>query len=378
MHAASHHQQEARELDQRSPALPFWLLLPGLVLGMLLSAALLSGASDGSVNLFWLLLYFVVLPCVGLLFSLAFLRRDARGLAGLLLHLPWLPAGWSRTLLALDEGHRRLWFFCGSQCLVLGVAFGNILAYLLILLFRDVYFGWQSTLLDADAAAAIFRFFAWPWRFWEAAQADQQLIVCTRVGAMGLFEPADSSPDCHRQWWRYLLAAQLCYSLLPRSLMWFWSWRALVRASKGIAGQTATMQIDPVPPTKVLAPLARTLQGPYLLVRWDAVPDAVQAEVQARIGVPQAILHAGPLATAEQEQASLAAKGARVILLKGWEPPMARLGDYLDLQPAAGCLLPLDWNTTGLAPLRDNYLQEWQRFCALHPGWQVLQPEVAA
>jgi len=378
MPAASYRQPEARDQDDLRPTLPFWLLLPGLLLGALLSAALLRGNADGSVNLFWLLLYFVVLPCAGLLLSLLFLRREARGLAGLLLHLPWLPAGWSRMLLALDENHRRLWFFCGSQCLVLGVAFGNILAYVLILLFRDVYFGWQSTLLDADAAAALFRLFAWPWRFWEAAQADQQLVLCTRVSVQGLPDQIAFGPDCHRQWWRYLLAAQLCYSLLPRGLLWFWSWRVLLRAGTSAAQLAATEQAELASPVRILAPLARTLQGPYLLVQWDAVPDSVQAEVQASIGVPQVVLQAGPLATAEQEQASLQARGTRVILLKGWEPPMARLGDYLEQLPAAGWLLPLDWNDAGITALRAAYLQEWQRFCALHPGWQVLQPERVA
>jgi len=350
------------------------LLLPGLMIGALVSAALLRGDAAGRVNLFWLLLYFVVLPGMGLLLTLLFLRRDARGLAGLLVKLPWQPAGWSRLLLALDEGQRRLWFFCSSQCLVLGIALGNILAFLLILLFRDVYFSWQSTLLDDDTAAAWFHFFALPWGFWESAQVDEQLVLCTRVTLQDAGFSGDLNSNCHRQWWQYLLAAQLCYSLLPRTLLCLWSWQLLRRAANNAMQAAVEAAPESTPGPKVLAPLAYQLQGPFDLVHWDALPATAVAALQARIGVPRQAFHAGPLASVEQEAASLQSTGTRVILLKGWEPPMARLGDYLDRLPATGWLLPLDWNETGLLPLRANYLEEWQRFCALHTGWQVLQP----
>lgn len=350
------------------------LLLPGLAIGALVSVALLRGDGAGRVNLFWLLLYFVVLPGVGLVFTLLFLRRDARGLAGLLVKLPWQPAGWSRLLLTLDDGQRRLWFFCSSQCLVLGMALGNILAFLLILLFRDVYFSWQSTLLDDEAAAALFRFFALPWGFWEGAQVDEQLVLCTRVTLQDAGFIGDINTNCHRQWWQYLLAAQLFYSLLPRGLLCLWSWQLLRRAVNNTPQGGVAATSDQASIAKVLAPLAYQLEGPFLLVHWDAVPTTVLAALQARIGAPEQMLHAGPLASAEQEAASLQPAGTRVILLKGWEPPMARLGDYLERLPATGWLLPLDWSEAGLVPLRGTYLEEWQRFCALHPGWQVLQP----
>lgn len=360
-----------------TPALPAVLFGVGLVLGGAVSALLLRGDAQGGVNLFYLLLYLVVMPVLGLLLTLLFLRANARGLAGLVLRLPGLPDNWSRMLLGLDEGQRRLWFFLASQAGVLGLACGNLLVYLLILLFRDVNFGWQSTLMDTQTATRLFAVFATPWQFWESAQATEELVLCTRVTLQQPAEVLLDSFNCHRQWWRYLLAAQLCYSLLPRTLLCLWAGWRLARDSEPEA--TTPLVAAPVAAGAAapLAPLQQRLDGPYVRVRWDAVPDMVLKQVDQLVGQPVQDLAAGPLASAAQEQAALASSRVPVIFVKAWEPPMARLGDFLDQCATPGLLLPLDWEhgSDTLCPLRTVHREEWQRFCATHPNWRLLLPE---
>ena len=358
------------------PALPAALFAVGLALGGAVSALLLRGGAQGGVNLFYLLLYLVVMPVLGLLLTLLFLRPNARGLAGLALRLPGLPDSWSRMLLGLDQGQRKLWFFFASQAGVLGLACGNLLVYLLILLFRDVNFGWQSTLMDTHTATRLFAFFATPWQFWESAQASEELVLCTRVTLQPSAQALFDSVNCHRQWWRYLLAAQLCYSLLPRSLLCLWAGWRLARGTEPEAPAPAVAVTAPLA-SAPLAPLLQRLDGPYARVRWDAVPDTVLEQVDRILGPPAQDLAAGPLAAMAQEQVALTPSRVPVVLVKAWEPPMARLGDFLQQCATPGLLLPLDWEHSSgtLCPLRTVHREEWQRFCATHPNWRLLLPE---
>jgi hypothetical protein len=69
-----------------------------------------------------------------------------------------------------------------------------------------------------------------------------------------------------------------------------------------------------------------------------------------------------------------------VVIVKSWEPPLAELADRLkDIDADADKLiLPLDWNDTGIRQPTPAHLDEWRRFAATLPNWQVLQLETPA
>ena len=354
----------------------------GLLVGFLVALGVLSGDVQGRVNLLYLLLLFAFLPVAGLLLSLVFLLRDsARGLAGLVLDLPFWPRPWQRRLFALGGGGaRRHWYFYQSQLLALSFGLGGLAAFFILLVGSDVSFVWRSTLLEAGDLLPALRLLALPWLFWPEAQPSLELLQ--RTQDFRLAEP-DFDAATLGSWWKYVLAAQCTYNLLPRSLMLLAARRRYLRASAAASVAPAPpplrKRLNSAPSAGHLAPLVHEVEEGWTLVDWAGAPDFCLDWLQSRLGAPAARLRAGPLAGAEEEEASLVAAGQRVVLVKSWEPPMGELRDYLER--ADGLLLPLDWEEREVRPVRDVHLQEWRRFCGTLPHWRVLQPapaEVAA
>ena len=63
----------------------------------------------------------------------------------------------------------------------------------------------------------------------------------------------------------------------------------------------------------------------------------------------------------------------QLLIVKGWEPPLAELSDFM--QNGRGYLLPLDWKEDDILPLSKSHLDEWRRFIKALPNWQLLQLE---
>jgi hypothetical protein len=323
-------------------------LLLGVITGMLLGWPLLSGDSQGQVNLLAVLVLLALLPLVTLLFSLgALMRRKDHGMRLLWQWLP-LPASWRQRLRALRVGGDSFWWlFYAGQWLAVGFSLGNLTAFGLLLLFTDLHFIWRSTLLQTGDLLPWLRAIASPWRWWDAAQPSLEWLAQSRDDRLG---GGNRGLD---DWWRFLLAAQLCYALLPRLALAAWASRHLERRRTRSAATPARPQSGPADP---LPPL---LQSPPADAEWlDAawLPPAIAGQL------PQA---ATPL---EREPP---ADRPLVIVVRAWEPPLAELGDRL--RGRHGLLLPLDWAQDHLREPRPTQLDEWRRFAATLDGWGILQ-----
>jgi len=183
-------------------------------------------------------------------------------------------------------------------------------------------------------------------------------------------------------WWKYILATQLVYSLLPRSLMLLVArqkYRAgmqqnLMRPARDLQSQPINAASD----ENLLARLTRSITLPYTLLDWADVSPTCYGRIQQRLGDAAEIHRIGPL----QHQLVTHSPGnhSLVVLVKSWEPPLAELADRLkDIDSNADKLiLPLDWNDTGIRQPTLAHLDEWRRFAATLAGWQVLQLEAPA
>ena len=323
-------------------------LLLGLIAGMLLGWPLLSGDSQGQVNLLAVLMLLALLPLVTLLFTLgALLRRKDHGMRLLWQWLP-LPASWQQRLRALRVGGDSFWWlFYAGQWLAVGFSLGNLAAFGLLLLFTDLHFIWRSTLLQSGDLLPWLQAIASPWRWWDAAQPSLEWLTQSRDDRL------DGGNRGLGDWWRFLIAAQLCYALLPRLALAAWASRHLERR------QTRSAAGPDRPQTGLAEPLPPLVHQPPAGAEWlDAawLPPAIAGQLpQAPEALGQALPDDRPL----------------IIVVRAWEPPLAELGDRL--RGHNGLLLPLDWAQDRLRAPRPTQLDEWRRFAATLDGWGVLQ-----
>ncbi len=327
------------------------MMLLGLGAGCLLSWPLLAGDHSGQVNLLAVLLWLVGLPVFTLLLTLLALLRQQSWIppAGWQ-HLPLLPANWKLQLRQYRlQGGGFWWLLLNGQWWMLGFSLGAVLALWLLLLFTDLHFVWRSTLLDAQDLAPVLRALAWPWSFWEAAQPSLELLAQTQGNRLALPDP--QAP--FSRWWAFVLAAQLFYVLLPRFLLLLyaaWRLRRLQAPEPAITDMPAGSDPD-------LG--ATTDQWPADALWLDAA--WLPADVVEQLPSP-------PVAFQDWAGESVQ---PLVVVVRAWEPPLAELADRL--RSGNGLILPLAWEGSQLHKPRTAHWQEWRRFVAGLPGWQVLQ-----
>ncbi len=189
--------------------LPIWLYLVAVIFGVVMGVAALQYTPDGRINLMLVWLIWCGLPFIGACISGAMMFRRHQP--------PWLVKfaalpGWK-----LDHQLQlRLWLKLHQLWCLVGV--GILLAFLTLLLFTDLAFGWSSTLIsDPDRIHTIVNLISFHWQsYWPAAVPDAELIESTRF--IRIAPHADSISNAG-DWWPFLLASLLIYNLLPRCLL---------------------------------------------------------------------------------------------------------------------------------------------------------------
>lgn len=354
--------------------IPLVLGLLALLSGFVVTLVFLGGDDEGRVNLLFLLLLFVFVPLAGLVLSVLLLFfNTGQGLANWLLTLPFWPLRWHQTLVHTENAPmRRAWLFYVSQLVGFCLGIGGVLAFMVILLGSDVSFVWRSTLLQAQDLAPLLSLLALPWQFWPEAQPTLALLQMTQDFRLG-----EQSNDARvlGQWWRFALAAQCTFNLLPRGVLLVIAQLLYRRSSRRRSAPLA--RSGPVvsgsgrsgmPAVGQLARVVHDIGLPYQLINWGMAPDPCLDYVATHLGQPLLSLGRGAAAAPD---ASL----AMVVLVKGWEPPLGELQDYLQSLVTGSYLLPVDWDESGVRRLTDVHLEEWRRFAGQLDGWSVLQPE---
>jgi hypothetical protein len=189
--------------------LPFWLYPLAFLLGLLIGAAALRYTPDGRINLMLVWLVWAGLPFVGACLSGVMMFRKQRA--------PWILKFSGVQRWQLDsQSQLRLWLKLHQLwCLS---ALGILVAFLTLLLFTDLAFGWSSTLVNDPALIhKMTQVLSVHWQaYWPSAVPDQTLIEHTRfIRIAPTTEHAVNAGD----WWPFLLASLITYNLLPRVLL---------------------------------------------------------------------------------------------------------------------------------------------------------------
>jgi hypothetical protein len=349
--------------------------LIALMLGLLASVAVLRGDDFGRVNLLSSLSLFALLPSIGLVVTLLLLFLGRRsGIAALLIELPLAPKKLTSLLLTQRSGvSRQTALFSLSQSLTLSFATGNLVGFVLMLLATDVSFVWRSTLLDAATLFPILDTLASPWGFWQAAQPSLEMLNQTQDFRL---QGASLEGNYVGQWWQYLLAAQLCYSIVPRALLWLFANNKFKRAAQlQDSEQDPSHQlavVTPAPESDKLAASVSEIPANAVLFDCAHTSDALLSKIEKSLRV-SASYKAPTSFDFTLDGISPTSTPSFVVVVRSWEPPLAELADsilaaFTAEQRQNLFIAPIDWESNQhqgdhLIQPTVAHTQEWRRFC---------------
>ncbi len=355
-----------------------WLVLEtGLPVNAVNFWSILAGA-QALLSLLWLVAVLPgvrlrALPLLGDLFAL--LQDLARLLPNALVWLFAKLPGDSRSALLAELGRLRkldwlygglrFWLFVrASQVFALMFNVGVVAAFVFIPYVNDPAFGWRSRLLDAEGLHASVELISLPWSpVFPEASLDLEEIRATQYSsiAQSLEQiprgPTVAGNDPWAAWWPFLLASLLCYGLAPRLIFFivaaFQARRKLVGARLDHAEflrlrdrlkrrhvETRSPEADPDggvdsgPGLEAAVPIDLS-SGPLAVMTWCGVDlsEGRLAEcVEQRFGAAPASIHCVGGLDASEDGAALdllgrSSKGAALLVVPAWEPPVA---DYVD------------------------------------------------
>ena len=366
-------QKNEHFLGLRSHSVALGLI--ALTLGLLASVAVLSGDDFGRVNLLYALSLFALLPSIGLVVTLLLLFLGRRsGIAALLIELPLAPKTLTSLLLTQRNGVRRQTaLFSLSQSLTLSFATGNLVGFVLMLLATDVSFVWRSTLLDAATLFPILDTLASPWGFWQAAQPSLEMLNQTQDFRL---RGALLEGNYVGQWWQFLLAAQLCYSIVPRALLWLFANNKFKRAAQlQDSEQDPSHQlavVTPAPESDKLAASVSEIPANAVLFDCAHTSDALLSKIEKSLRV-SASYKAPTSFDFTLDGISPTSTPSFVVVVRSWEPPLAELADsilaaFTAEQRQNLFIAPIDWESNQhqgdhLIQPTVAHTQEWRRFC---------------
>jgi hypothetical protein len=353
---------------QYSQQIVWPLVLIGGIIGLLLSWTVLSGDHLGRVNIFYLLLVYLFIPVLSILFSIfSLVFGKGCNLARITIAIPF----WSLATQSLLRKSQQLnldkyWFLMQSQAAAIAFSIASLACFFTLLIATDLNFVWRSTILEPTDVLPLLEIVAWPWQFWSSAQPSLGLLEMTQDSRL-----VSSSIDnqSYGAWWKFILATQICYSLLLRVILLFITKLWLERKVNSDIELILQSKISCNKPLsnfeEDLAVVSHHLPEDITSLNWDNTPTSVWELIEGNKSLTDKNSPANRHQTIELDDEQL-------VIVKSWEPPLGELDDYLS--NGYGYVQPVDWDSSGLVKLQTKHLHEWQRFITKLPKWKLYVP----
>jgi len=247
-----------------------------------------------------------------------------------------------------------------SQSVAACFSFAAIAAFLALVVFSDLAFGWSTTLdIHSRRLSNGVDIMGMPWDGL-VPNPSRELVAASQFYRLDDAVTAPADAQQLGAWWPFLLMSMICYGLLPRLLVWGFCEHRLrsataraVLATPGIAavmrrldagllradGSGAGPEADatsPAPDAGVAALAAAAVDATIL---WAQAPGG---------GAAEPVHAAGGARSLDDDRALLARLSAAdprpavAVRVKAWEPPMLELLDFLgELREALGDAVPI-------------------------------------
>lgn len=335
--------------------LSFWFYGIALLMGFLMGIAMLEYTPNERINLMLLWIVWCGLPFLGTCVSgvLMFKRRQA----------PWLLRFTPQSHWQIDlQQQRLLWFKLHQLWCLVGV--GILIAFLLLLLFTDLAFGWSSTLInDPQHLASLVKLISFHWQaYWPAAVPDQTLIEATRFVRIS---PSVNGTTNAGDWWPFIIASLITYNLLPRCMLMVVCLVLLKQAEgESLAIPPLAVPLSPTPESIRLNPVDTELQQQSLALWTQA--QIVQWELSSPLAEGVTLGLADWQEDQQRWQALLTMSPKQLLWqVDLWRSPIAELSDKITearargIQQAIRVMLPS-------TSYPSHLLLSWQRFAQQH------------
>lgn len=359
-------------------------------IAILCSVNLLSGDDQGRVNLLHLIVLFVGFPILGFLVSVfSLIAQRPINSAYFITLLPiWSQYAKATQFTLKKQGMIKDWMLIQSQFAAITYSATGLACFLIALLLSDVNFIWRSTLLTSEQFFTVLTVLSWPWSYWDIAQPSLSLVEETKDSRL---TQAYQNLALFGQWWPFLLATQLFYGLLPRLVLLIVSLVNIKNKQKIYTKKTAmpskeirTETFQP-PPSNTYKAVVHTLPKRLLLVNWARFPYSDVEHLFTDVDL-DTTLPSGALISENSLHIMQKTTVPALVLVKAWEPPLAELGDCMQI--SSGLLFPIDVienasienrteeNTVKRMLRKPNQkqMQEWQRFIEKYADWHIFQP----
>ncbi len=202
-----------RNIDAHRPG--FWLLFMAGVLGVVTMVGLMQSTPGQPINLLYLLLVFGPLQWVLMVFALLGVTRDSA---------PYIQPLLAKGLGKFDVPHRLLgsFFFHLTQSMSLAFILSGCFTFVVMLAFRDLSFGWETTFQwDSATLAALLHALATPWAgVWPEAVPSTEWVNQTRFYRLASQTITQDVAGYFGQWWPFVAAYLITYSVIPRAVLW--------------------------------------------------------------------------------------------------------------------------------------------------------------
>ena len=351
------------------------ILFTGAGLGLILAWSVLSGDQQGRVNLLYLLLVYLFLPMASVIIStLSLLSNKGLNLARIISALPLWSKDKTRLLRKAQQFNvEKYWLFYQSNMAALAFSVVSLIVFFVLLVATDINFVWRSTILESKDLYPILEFVALPWQFWSSAQPDLELLILTQDSRL---QTTAEGSLVYADWWRFVLATQLFYSVFLRSILLVGT---RIIFAKKIASDfenklSSKVNFHLQDPGEQLeyATVIHELSQAIVINNWSGVSSELLRAFPNLDLSSDNFLHAGPLASEIDQRVAERWQGEQLVIVKSWEPPLGELADFL--QNGKGFVWPMDFNEAGCVPLQNVHLQEWRRFVAHLPEWHLYVP----
>jgi hypothetical protein len=338
------------------------------IMGFFVGLGLLSYSGEAPVNIIYYLLIAMIVPLFSMGLSLLSMLTKGK-VSDFLNHL--FPLHWiEKAFLALPFVAKRIdllekplsfalskWLFIERiQLFSLLFSFGLLISLLLIVVVKDIAFGWSTTLqISPETFQSIVSTIG---IFWDKvlpnAIPSLELVEISHYFRLG--EKIDNEMIYNANklgaWWKFLAMVTVVYAIGFRLLLWFisrWGFkRELKREFLALDGVHKILKEFNTPFISTKAPqqethldiieeskeqVSETAYKSYnTIFGWNFSKDEIRLANDAKEIKAEAIHSIGGNSSLDEDEAKAdSAKGVILLFVKSWEPPTMDFIDFLEL-----------------------------------------------